>query len=174
MKALSIVLTSDYPKCPLAPTFRGLREQSSDPTLVFCPATTMAEIEHAIVDETEQGGDVMNSVLFVELKHLCVQLLDLLQNSNKNPSFLSHLLHLLQRSSPASLQPFFEYASIASIHFEFGLLLFFVCLKFPGVKFVLVFGLIIGSSLRLMIKNGCLFGYFMNCLPFLFVPLSFY
>lgn len=82
------------------------------------PATAMEESElyggnsSVIVDETKQD-DVMNSVLFVELKHLCVQLLDLLQNSKINHSFLSQLLHLLQRSSPPSLQPFLEYASIS-------------------------------------------------------------
>ncbi|KAL8477803.1 hypothetical protein ACS0TY_029920 [Phlomoides rotata] len=74
----------------------------------------MEENEHyggnsnGIVDETEQH-DVMNNVLFLELKHLCVQLLDLLQNSKKNHFFLSQLLHLLQRSSPPSLQPFLDY-----------------------------------------------------------------
>lgn len=63
----------------------------------------------AVADEAEEEN-AQNSALFIELKHYCVQLLDLLQNPNKHHSFLSHLLHLLQRSSPLSLQPLFEYA----------------------------------------------------------------
>lgn len=62
----------------------------------------------AVADEAEEEN-AQNSALFIELKHYCVQLLDLLQNPNKNHSFLSHLLHLLQRSSPLSLQPLFDF-----------------------------------------------------------------
>lgn len=67
-----------------------------------------------IVDGVDEEG-TGNSALFIELKHHCVQLLDLLQNPEKNHSFLSHLLHLLRKSSSLSLQPLFEYASF----FEF-------------------------------------------------------
>ncbi|CAK9165660.1 unnamed protein product [Ilex paraguariensis] len=49
------------------------------------------------------------SSVFLELKHYCLQLLDLLQNPKKNPSSLSQLLHFLRRSPPDALQPFFDY-----------------------------------------------------------------
>lgn len=62
----------------------------------------------AIADEADEEN-TQNSGLFLELKHYCVQLLDLIQNPNKDHSFLSHLLHLLQRSSPLSLQPLFDF-----------------------------------------------------------------
>lgn len=61
-----------------------------------------------IVDGVDEE-DTENIALFIELKHHCVQLLDLLQNPEKDHSFLSHLLHLLRKSSPLSLQPLFEY-----------------------------------------------------------------
>ncbi|KAK4434103.1 hypothetical protein Salat_0573000 [Sesamum alatum] len=64
---------------------------------------------NAIEDEAaEEEEDIGSSVVFLELKQHCVQLLDLLQNSKKNHSFLSQLLQLLQRSPPRSLQPFLE------------------------------------------------------------------
>ncbi|PIN00472.1 hypothetical protein CDL12_27024 [Handroanthus impetiginosus] len=62
----------------------------------------------AIADEAEEE-DIQNSRLFFELKHHCIQLLDLLQDSKKNHSFLSELLQILQQSSPLSLQPFLDY-----------------------------------------------------------------
>ncbi|KAK6133097.1 hypothetical protein DH2020_033136 [Rehmannia glutinosa] len=60
-----------------------------------------------IADEAEE--DIQNSGVFFELKQYCIQLLDLLQNPKKDTSFLSQLLHLLQRSPPQSLQPFMDY-----------------------------------------------------------------
>ncbi|KAK6133152.1 hypothetical protein DH2020_033090 [Rehmannia glutinosa] len=60
-----------------------------------------------IADEAEE--DIQNSGVFFELKQYCIQLLDLLQNPKKDSSFLSQLLHLLQRSPPQSLQPFMDY-----------------------------------------------------------------
>ncbi|GMP64718.1 hypothetical protein CsSME_00025858 [Camellia sinensis var. sinensis] len=46
---------------------------------------------------------------FSELKNYCLDLLDLLQNPNKNPSSLSQLHDFLSRSAPHTLQPFFDY-----------------------------------------------------------------
>ncbi|CAL5402515.1 unnamed protein product [Camellia sinensis] len=45
---------------------------------------------------------------FSELKNYCLDLLDLLQNPNKNPSSLSQLHDFLSRSAPHTLQPFFD------------------------------------------------------------------
>ncbi|XP_011086354.1 TELO2-interacting protein 1 homolog isoform X2 [Sesamum indicum] len=64
---------------------------------------------NAIEDEAAEEEDIGSSGVFLELKHHCVQLLDLLQNSKKNHSFLTQLLQLLQRSPPQSLQPFLDY-----------------------------------------------------------------
>ncbi|CAN4102148.1 unnamed protein product [Withania somnifera] len=47
--------------------------------------------------------------MFYELKHYCIELLELHQNPKKNPSTLSHLLQLLRRSSPDALQSFFDF-----------------------------------------------------------------
>ncbi|KAM7526892.1 hypothetical protein LguiA_016794 [Lonicera macranthoides] len=56
------------------------------------------------------GEDEENrSTTFSELKHLCLELLDLLQNPKKNTSTLAQLHLFLRRSSPDSLQPFFDY-----------------------------------------------------------------
>ncbi|KAI3466318.1 hypothetical protein Pfo_022981 [Paulownia fortunei] len=63
------------------------------------------EQSNAIADEE----DIQNSSVFFELKQHCIQLLDLHQDPKKNHSFLSQLLHLLQRSPPQSLQPFLDY-----------------------------------------------------------------
>ncbi|EYU33785.1 hypothetical protein ABFS82_08G161200 [Erythranthe guttata] len=61
-------------------------------------------------DEAEkEEEDIQNGVVFVELKEHCMQLLELLQNSEKDNSFLPQLLHLLRRSPSHSLQPFFDY-----------------------------------------------------------------
>lgn len=54
----------------------------------------------------EDGG---NSAMFSELKHYCIELLELHQNPKKNPSTLTHLLQFLRRSSPHALQPLFDY-----------------------------------------------------------------
>ncbi|KAL2475889.1 ARM repeat superfamily protein [Abeliophyllum distichum] len=54
--------------------------------------------------------DVKDNNIFSELKHYCIQLLDVLQNPKKiSSSAFSQLLQLLQRSLPDSLQPFFDY-----------------------------------------------------------------
>ncbi|XP_042012560.1 TELO2-interacting protein 1 homolog isoform X1 [Salvia splendens] len=65
-------------------------------------------IRGSIFEEVDEE-DTRNSALFLELKHSCVQLLDLLRNPDGDPSFLSHLLHLLQKSSTLSLQPLFDF-----------------------------------------------------------------
>ncbi|CAI9756733.1 unnamed protein product [Fraxinus pennsylvanica] len=58
----------------------------------------------------EEEENMKDSTIFSELKHYCIQLLDVLQNPNKIPSStFSQLLHLLQGSPPDSLQPFFDY-----------------------------------------------------------------
>ncbi|KAL6538531.1 hypothetical protein OROGR_012519 [Orobanche gracilis] len=59
-------------------------------------------------DEGEEA-DIQSSEVFFELKHYCIQLLDLLQNPKKDNPSLSQLLRLLRRSSPQSLQPFADY-----------------------------------------------------------------
>lgn len=56
----------------------------------------------------EDGG---SSAMFSELKHYCIELLELHQNPKKNPSTLTHLLQFLRRSSPDDLQSLFEYIS---------------------------------------------------------------
>lgn len=53
--------------------------------------------------------DSGSSAMFSELKHYCIELLELHQNPKKNPSTLSHLLQFLRRSSPDALQSFFDY-----------------------------------------------------------------
>ncbi|CAA3017117.1 Inorganic phosphate transporter 1-4 [Olea europaea subsp. europaea] len=64
----------------------------------------------AITGGVEEGENLKDSNIFSELKHYCIQLLDVVQNPNKIPSStFSQLLHLLQRSPPDSLQPFFDY-----------------------------------------------------------------
>ncbi|KAL1540550.1 TELO2-interacting protein 1 isoform X2 [Salvia divinorum] len=65
-------------------------------------------IRGSIFEEFDEE-DTRNSALFLELKHSCVQLLDLLRNLDGDPSFLSHLLHLLRKSSTLSLQPLFDF-----------------------------------------------------------------
>ncbi|XP_070006196.1 uncharacterized protein [Nicotiana sylvestris] len=57
-------------------------------------------------NDDEEGG---SSAIFSELKHYCIELLELRLNPKKNSSTLSHLLQLLRRSSPVSLQPFFDF-----------------------------------------------------------------
>ncbi|WMV59495.1 hypothetical protein MTR67_052880 [Solanum verrucosum] len=54
----------------------------------------------------EDGG---SSAMFSELKHYCIELLELHQNPKKNPSTLTHLLQFLRRSSPDDLQSLFDY-----------------------------------------------------------------
>ncbi|XP_006344919.2 uncharacterized protein [Solanum tuberosum] len=54
----------------------------------------------------EDGG---SSAMFSELKHYCIELLELHQNPKKNPSTLTHLLQFLLRSSPDDLQSLFDY-----------------------------------------------------------------
>lgn len=62
----------------------------------------------AMEDTEGDDGQTSNSI-FPELKHHCVQLLELLQNPQKNPSAPSQLLLLLRESPPHALQPFFDY-----------------------------------------------------------------
>lgn len=70
------------------------------------------------------------STTFSELKHLCLELLDLLQNRKKNTSTLAQLHHFLRRSSPDSLQPFFEYVNnrLTFTFFSFVLFIWFTSL----------------------------------------------
>lgn len=65
-------------------------------------------------NDDEEGG---SSAIFSELKHYCIELLELRLNPKKNSSTLSHLLQLLRLSSPVSLQPFFEYVPFYLINF---------------------------------------------------------
>lgn len=65
---------------------------------------------------SDGDGEDSGSTIFPELKNLCLELLELLHNPQKNYfnssssfSALSQLLELLRRSPPSSLQPFFEY-----------------------------------------------------------------
>lgn len=58
--------------------------------------------------ETEESSQSS----FSELKHHCLQLLELLQNPRSDSHNLSQLHRLLSRSPPHSLQPFFEYAFV--------------------------------------------------------------
>lgn len=55
--------------------------------------------------ETEESSQID----FSELKHYCLQLLELLQNPRKDSHTLSQLHRFLLRSPPHSLQPFFDY-----------------------------------------------------------------
>ncbi|KAM3355689.1 TELO2-interacting protein 1 isoform X1 [Capsicum galapagoense] len=54
------------------------------------------------------SGDESGAI-FSELKHYCIELLELHQNPTKNHSTLSRLLQFLRRSSPDVLQSFFDY-----------------------------------------------------------------
>ncbi|XP_059666693.1 uncharacterized protein LOC132312369 [Cornus florida] len=61
-------------------------------------------MENSIDDD-----DGARSSVFSELKAYCLELLEILQNPKKNPSTLPQLHHLLCRSPPDLLQPFFDY-----------------------------------------------------------------
>lgn len=63
----------------------------------------------ANVEECSGNGD-SSSTIFTQLKNLCVQLLELLQNPKKSSSSPSQLLQLIRHSPPDALQPFFDYA----------------------------------------------------------------
>lgn len=56
---------------------------------------------------------------FSELKTYNLDLLDLLQNPKKKPSSLPQLHRFLSRSSPHTLQPFFEYVLFCITLFSF-------------------------------------------------------
>uniref|UniRef100_A0A164X4Z9 Uncharacterized protein n=1 Tax=Daucus carota subsp. sativus TaxID=79200 RepID=A0A164X4Z9_DAUCS len=58
--------------------------------------------EQIEIEESSQSS-------FSELKHHCLQLLELLQNPRNDSHTLSQLHSLLSRSPPHSLQPFFDY-----------------------------------------------------------------
>lgn len=86
--------------------FRALTE-------FFFPASNMRWIHWRIstmanVEECSGNGD-SSSTIFTQLKNLCVQLLELLQNPKKSSSSPSQLLQLIRHSPPDALQPFFEY-----------------------------------------------------------------
>ncbi|XP_024008438.1 TELO2-interacting protein 1 homolog [Eutrema salsugineum] len=72
-------------------------------------------MEKSVVVRRETNGDDLEGeaereTLFAELKVLCLELLSLSQNPQKDPATMPALLHLLRRTSPSSLQSFFHYA----------------------------------------------------------------
>jgi hypothetical protein len=53
-------------------------------------------------------GDPEREAVFAQLKVLCLELLNLSQNPEKDPTTIPALLLLLRRTPPSSLQSFFQ------------------------------------------------------------------
>uniref|UniRef100_A0A1J3EZ89 TELO2-interacting protein 1-like protein n=1 Tax=Noccaea caerulescens TaxID=107243 RepID=A0A1J3EZ89_NOCCA len=67
-------------------------------------------MENSVVVRRETNGDDFEGeAVFAQLKILCLELLSLSQNPQKDPATIPALLHLLRRSPPSSLQSFFHY-----------------------------------------------------------------
>ncbi|KFK42304.1 hypothetical protein AALP_AA2G238700 [Arabis alpina] len=71
-------------------------------------------MENSVVIHRETNGDDVEGeaeqeALFVHLKVICLELLNLSQNPQKDPATIPELLHLLRRAPPSSLQSFFHY-----------------------------------------------------------------
>ncbi|CAN8233709.1 unnamed protein product [Cochlearia groenlandica] len=71
-------------------------------------------MENSVVVRLETIGDddkveAEREALFGQLKVLCLELLSLSQNPQKNPSTIPSLLRLLRRAPPSYLQSFFHY-----------------------------------------------------------------
>ena len=66
------------------------------------------------------SNETLRTSFFNQLKPYTLGLLDLLQNPNKNPSFLSEFADFLRRAPAAALQPCFEYVfSIESLSLSY-------------------------------------------------------
>ncbi|CAH2067873.1 unnamed protein product [Thlaspi arvense] len=71
-------------------------------------------MEKSVVVRRETNGDDVEGeaereALFAQLKVLCLELLSLSQNPQKDPTTIPALLHLLRRAPPSYLQSFFHY-----------------------------------------------------------------
>ncbi|KAG7590687.1 Armadillo-type fold [Arabidopsis suecica] len=71
-------------------------------------------MEKSVVIRRETNGDDVEGeaereAVFAQLKVLCLELLNLSQNPEKDPATIPALLHLLRRTHPSSLQSFFHY-----------------------------------------------------------------
>ena len=69
---------------------------------------TKKAMSDAFTQESYEEVEQLQSGDFEQLKSYCLELLELVSNPKKHSPVIPAMLHFLQNSPPANLQPFFE------------------------------------------------------------------